>query len=263
MYSLRGSVLCAHPDPLMGLSHTGLRSFEGSLKLTGYPRASPLDATNFIVRGTRMCGIDFIFGFVIYVGPDSYCYRLPRYLREDKRSFLESIINKASVMLIILVFVCAMIDLRQILVSAEDYESIGVMAGGIAIVRYAYLLPLSLPILLDLVHLIQARKIRNDHQRLRDTFVGTPSVIDNLGSIDVAFVDPTRTLVTSDLRFVGCSIGTHDYGLHRKLSFLDSMAFSNTNELLRATPSPSLTDISSRNPVSDLFSVNISEDSPV
>eukprot|EP01053_Blabericola_migrator_P013482 Blabericola_migrator_1__13481@NODE_978_length_5834_cov_221_177389_g136_i1_p1_GENE_NODE_978_length_5834_cov_221_177389_g136_i1NODE_978_length_5834_cov_221_177389_g136_i1_p1_ORF_typecomplete_len1185_score150_89E1E2_ATPase/PF00122_20/8_5e14PhoLip_ATPase_N/PF16209_5/0_0053Ca_hom_mod/PF14798_6/0_38_NODE_978_length_5834_cov_221_177389_g136_i1833637 len=231
--NLYGSVICPHPTRGVSLSRRLMDQFSGSLKLKGYPRASPLSPLNFIVKGTKIQGVDYIFGIALYVGAESYIHRWST-SHERKRSVLARKVDKFTLMSLAFEFLAVMIDLIaprihqgfvgfwDLYKTEDEGKSTGIMSAG-SLLRYAHLIPLSILPTISLFRLLQARRINRDENlgemvkgKFRAAQVYNYDVLENLGSVDICFFNKTGTLSNGQLQFLGCTIGGKDYGRFRR-----------------------------------------------
>lgn len=65
---IRGRVVCEKPTYSM-------ENFSGSLKLDAHPRATSLDLSNFIHRGSHIRNTEWVYGVVVYTGHDTRSLR--------------------------------------------------------------------------------------------------------------------------------------------------------------------------------------------
>eukprot|EP01054_Gregarina_sp_Poly1_P000917 Gregarina_sp_Poly_1__916@NODE_121_length_13560_cov_302_880679_g108_i0_p1_GENE_NODE_121_length_13560_cov_302_880679_g108_i0NODE_121_length_13560_cov_302_880679_g108_i0_p1_ORF_typecomplete_len3331_score470_09Guanylate_cyc/PF00211_20/2_4e42Guanylate_cyc/PF00211_20/6_1e38Hydrolase/PF00702_26/0_19Hydrolase/PF00702_26/1e11E1E2_ATPase/PF00122_20/5_3e14E1E2_ATPase/PF00122_20/8_4e03E1E2_ATPase/PF00122_20/7_5e03E1E2_ATPase/PF00122_20/8_6e03PhoLip_ATPase_C/PF16212_5/1_6e08PhoLip_ATPase_C/PF16212_5/1_8e04HA len=230
--SLVGTVICSHPTISTSLSRRLMDDFTGSLKLRGYPRASPLSSANFFVKGSKLRGVDFMFGIAVYVGNDSYIHRWST-RNERKRSILAKKTDKFALLILLFLFIAVMIDLivPRIHQGFGQYwehwppdtaYSTGIVSAA-SLMRYAQLVPLASLPTIALYRIIQARRIAKDEElgaiiknEYREAKVYNYDVLENLGSVDVCFVNKTGTLTTGQLQFLGCTIGGKDFGALRR-----------------------------------------------
>ncbi|KFG53007.1 guanylyl cyclase, partial [Toxoplasma gondii FOU] len=190
---IRGRVVCEKPCAVMD-------AFTGSLKLDAHPRATPLDIVNFIQRGSHIRNTEWLYGVVIYTGEDTRIQKNaapPGF----KRPHIEKDINTYLFISFFIVFLTILISvMSKWSVQERDSGDTGVTDAGassgsgsssgetsqtygssvefmlgsrdllqnpwMSILRflavYAPVLPLSLPLILDVVYLLQSVLIEGD-----------------------------------------------------------------------------------------------------
>ncbi|CBZ50397.1 putative adenylate and guanylate cyclase catalytic domain-containing protein [Neospora caninum Liverpool] len=190
---IRGRVVCEKPCAVMD-------AFTGSLKLDAHPRATPLDIVHFIQRGSHIRNTEWLYGVVIYTGEDTRIQKNaapPGF----KRPHIEKDINTYLFISFFIVFLTILISvMSKWSVQERDSGDAGVAESGssgssgsssvepaqtygssvefmlgsrdllqnpwMSILRflavYAPVLPLSLPLILDVVYLLQSVLIEGD-----------------------------------------------------------------------------------------------------
>ncbi|KAL8271382.1 hypothetical protein Esti_004716 [Eimeria stiedai] len=173
---IRGRVVCEKPTSSMD-------QFTGSLKLDAHPRATSLDLSNFIHRGSHVRNTEWVYGVVVYTGHDTRSLRSARH-PSLKFAHIESEVNSYT---LVSFFIIALLILISVMSksSVQDRErvnnvrtefpsSVSFILGStealqnpwLAILRYMALflavIPVSLPFVLDCAYCIQAWLIQGD-----------------------------------------------------------------------------------------------------
>ncbi|KAL8441686.1 hypothetical protein Emag_006978 [Eimeria magna] len=173
---IRGRVVCEKPTSSMD-------QFTGSLKLDAHPRATSLDLSNFIHRGSHIRNTEWVYGVVVYTGHDTRTLRSAKH-PSLKFAHIESEVNSYT---LVSSFIIALLILISVMSksSVQDRErvnnvrtefpsSVSFMLGStealqnpwLAILRYMVLflavIPVSLPFVLDCAYCIQAWLIQGD-----------------------------------------------------------------------------------------------------
>ncbi|KAL8433980.1 hypothetical protein ACSSS7_003465 [Eimeria intestinalis] len=173
---IRGRVVCEKPTSSMD-------QFTGSLKLDAHPRATSLDLSNFIHRGSHIRNTEWVYGVVVYTGHDTRSLRCAKH-PSLKFAHIESEVNSYT---LVSFFIIALLILISVMSksSVQDRErvnnvrtefpsSVSFLLGStealqnpwLAILRYLALflavIPVSLPFVLDCAYCIQAWLIQGD-----------------------------------------------------------------------------------------------------
>ncbi|KAL8440448.1 hypothetical protein Efla_005590 [Eimeria flavescens] len=220
---IRGRVVCEKPTSSMD-------QFTGSLKLDAHPRATSLDLSNFIHRGSHIRNTEWVYGVVVYTGHDTRSLRSAKH-PSLKFAHIESEVNSYT---LVSFFIIALLILISVMSksSVQDRErvnnvrtefpsSISFMLGTteafqnpwLAILRYMALFlavtPVSLPFVLDCAYCIQAWLIQGDaamtvgapQQALGSTFAfgfGLPPANTYVTGLGASPVGPPNDLCASN-----------------------------------------------------------------
>lgn len=221
LYKLDDAVLkCEHPN-------NRLYTFEGSLKIKGHPRATPIESMNVLLRGSTLRNTKWVLGFVVYTGVNTKLMMNSK-TPPHKRSNVERRVNKYLSMVFTILFLAASVStLISVGFSLTHEVASEYFAGQEAtfallnfitfMILYNSLVPISLYVTMDLIRIFQAQFIQWD-LRMYHAAEDQPAVAktgdlnEDLGQIEYIFSDKTGTLTENQMEFKRCSIAGQLYG---------------------------------------------------
>ncbi|CAK0875724.1 unnamed protein product, partial [Prorocentrum cordatum] len=224
--ALEGHVAAEPPNQL-------LQYFNGMLVLRGRPRGVPVEAKNFLLRGSTLRNTKWAFGLTTYTGHET---KLVQNLKQtpSKRSHVEVKANSLLLIVFGLLVTAALsstvaqaLSLREGTDSANQRSWVwpesdplkdnGYLAFVTFMILFNNFIPISLYIATDLVRAFQGVMMERDvhmyHSRT-DSFcqVRNSSLNENLGQVEFVLTDKTGTLTENQMRFKAASIGGKVYG---------------------------------------------------
>ena len=144
--------------------------YEGSLKIKGHPRASPIDNNNLLLRGSTVRNINWILGCVVFTGGDTKLMMNSKH-PPHKRSNVERRVNKYLIIVFSLLFVMILVStLVSVIYIYEEPTIYHYFSGSSKInsalnfitflILYNSLVPISLYVTMDVVRVMQAKFIQ-------------------------------------------------------------------------------------------------------
>ncbi|SBT71478.1 guanylyl cyclase, putative [Plasmodium malariae] len=165
--NIKGRIICEKPN-------SNMESFNGSLKLDAYPRATSLSINNVVFKGSYIKNTDHIFGVIIYTGTDTKIMK--NMLRNTyKFGYVNKELNMYTIITIFFTLICVFISVlckwteddkfksgtHFMLITTKDnlFESIIKY-----ILLYSNTIPISILITVDLISIFQSIIIENDNR---------------------------------------------------------------------------------------------------
>lgn len=258
LLKLRGTLTYELPNPM-------LYHFLGSLQMDGEEEATPISNDHLLLRGTVLKNTRFVFGLVVYTGPDSKASLNAR-SAPSKTSAVDRAVNRAILLIFGTLFIMCSIGMvanqlwvtehaeaRQYLTFVNGTAATSPLEGVIQafpvwvtdLILYNNLVPISLYVSLELVRWHQARQIDNDVEMYHaetDTpaRARTSNLNEDLGKVEYVFSDKTGTLTRNEMVFRKCSIAGTAYGFDVNSTLMsDDVADEESKLLAGADPSAS------------------------
>ena len=223
-----GSIICQLPN-------NALYQFEGSMSLhdTGDIETSsgplPIGAQNVVLRGCKLRNTEWVLGAVVYTGPDTKIQmnstQVPR-----KVSSLERLTGKFTLISFwIQIILCvAGSVVWAIIASQKTFQdklylnlnslTVSEIIGKAVLKFFSYtilfsnFIPISLPVTMGIVKILQSRLIEVDESMKRATVVRSSDLNEELGQVEYVFTDKTGTLTRNKMEFRKACINGVSYG---------------------------------------------------
>jgi len=234
--SLQGKVECEGPN-------NRLYDFVGNITLQGQ-RAVPISGEQILLRGAQLRNTQWVFGLVIYTGHESKLLQNAT-AAPIKRSNVDHTTNLQ------ILFLFAMLVSLGLLTSIGNviwvgkhrttdwylgFEDLKPQNFGLTFLTFFILfnnlIPISLPVTLEIVKFIQAMFINMDEELYYEeadtpAMARTSNLNEELGQVKYIFSDKTGTLTRNIMEFRKCSIAGLIYGNSDGDQFNDSRLLDN------------------------------------
>ena len=230
---------------LTELPNNKLYSFEGSLKLKGYPRNIAVDINSVLLRGSTLKNAKWALCLVVFTGADSKQMmnsKAPRL----KRSNVERRVNRYLIIVFTVLFgtslLSAIISVAQSFrdsvqlhyFSNKEKDSSGLNFITFMIL-YNGLVPISLYVTMDIIRVVQARFMQWDlrmysEKHDRTAMVKSGDLNEDLGQVEFIFSDKTGTLTENQMEFKRCFIQGKAYGYLTPQPHAPGIISENTHE---------------------------------
>lgn len=204
-----------------------LYTYDGSLKLKGHPKGTPIDNNNILLRGCTLKNTKWMLGVIVFTGNETKLM-INSKTPPHKRSNVERRVNRYLIivftMLFFTAFISAIISIAYSYTHTEAAEFFSgqsyTMSGFNFItflILYNSLVPISLYVTMDLVRVFQAKFMQWDLRMYyepidRPAIAKTGDLNEDLGQIEYVFSDKTGTLTENQMVFRRCFIQGKVYG---------------------------------------------------
>ncbi|CAI9114972.1 OLC1v1015801C1 [Oldenlandia corymbosa var. corymbosa] len=223
------TIHCEDPNP-------DLYTFVGNLEFQD--GTYPLSPTQILLRDSKLRNTEFIYGVVIFTGPDAKAVRNST-KSPSKRSRIERRLDFVIYALFVLLVIISLINsIGSVLVLKfeaikwwylelkegvdQSFDPSNVVRSFFcqlvrALILYGYLIPISLYVSVEVVKVLQAMFINKD-LRMFDDLTGkavvarTSNLNEELGQVEIILSDKTGTLTCNQMEFRKCSIEGTSYG---------------------------------------------------
>lgn len=201
--------------------------YEGSLKIKGHPRSSPIDNGNVLLRGSTVRNTAWVLGCVVFTGPDTKLMMNSKH-PPHKRSNVEQRVNKYLIIVFTLLFIMVIVSTVISIANTYAHKSMTEFFSGVKssdsglnfitfLILYNSLVPISLYVTMDVVRVMQAKFIQWDMRMYyapidRPAIAKTGDLNEDLGQIEYIFSDKTGTLTENQMEFKKCAIRGRVYG---------------------------------------------------
>ncbi|KAL6502190.1 hypothetical protein OROHE_024783 [Orobanche hederae] len=225
----KATIRCEDPNP-------SLYTFVGNLDLD--KQSYPLTPTQLLLRDSKLRNTEFIYGVVIFTGPDTKTIRNST-RSPSKRSRVERKMDRVIYLLfgmMVLISLISAIGSALFTKSAyPEYEYLrlndnadslfdpknptvsGFLQFVRALILYGYLIPISLYVSIEVVKVVQAMMINKDiamfdEETGKGVEARTSNLNEELGQVEMILSDKTGTLTCNQMEFRKCSIEGISYG---------------------------------------------------
>ncbi|RZC48296.1 hypothetical protein C5167_041254 [Papaver somniferum] len=215
--------------------NSNLYSFVGNFKFED--ESYPLSPPQVLLRDSKLCNTEYIYGVVIFTGPDTKVVQNST-RSPSKRGKIE---KKMDHVIYLLFAMLVLISLLTAIGSAfytkteiskwwylridEDDSFFNPLKPALsgtlqflrALILYGYLIPISLYVSIEVVKVLQVLLINKDIQ-MYDTLscksveARTSNLNEELGQVEIVLSDKTGTLTCNQMEFRKCSIAGVSYG---------------------------------------------------
>jgi magnesium-transporting ATPase (P-type)/class 3 adenylate cyclase len=210
-----------------------VQTFSGTLFLRGHPRGIPIDAKNFLLRGSTLRNTQCVYGVVNFTGVDTKLVQNSK-PTPSKRSHVEVLANRLLLIVFAVLVTTAVVSalvggiwladgstgsIQRDWVYPEDdkVQDNRYLTIITFMIGYNNLIPISLYVTTDLVRTLQGLLMERDADMYHagtDSFcrVRNSGLCENLGQVEFVLSDKTGTLTENKMSFKACCIGDRVYG---------------------------------------------------
>lgn len=204
-----------------------LYTYEGSLKLKGHPKGTPIDNNNILLRGCTLKNTKWVLGVIVFTGVDTKLM-INSQTPPHKRSNVERRVNRYLIIVFTMLFLTAFLSASISMgysynnhSAAEFFSGQSYRLSGLGfitfLILYNSLVPISLYVTMDLVRVFQAKFMQWDLRMYyepidRPAIAKTGDLNEDLGQIEYVFSDKTGTLTENQMVFRRCLINDKVYG---------------------------------------------------
>ncbi|KAJ0411751.1 hypothetical protein ATCC90586_006710 [Pythium insidiosum] len=189
----------------------------------------PIGPTNIILRGCSIRGCSYIYGLVIFTGPETKLMQNAR-ATPSKQSSVYRMVNRCILLVFLTQAVLCIISTISNNVWTSRYHRVLWYFGSAItsstrltdlvsfftfLILYNNLVPISLYVSLDMVKVIQAKYIALDKAMCHEgkfAIARTSDLNEELGQVEYIFSDKTGTLTRNIMEFRKCFIQGVSYG---------------------------------------------------
>ncbi|CAG9334460.1 unnamed protein product [Blepharisma stoltei] len=205
------------------------QNFEGSLKLTTNPKASPVTIKNLLQSGTRIVNTNWILGMIIYTGVESTTWAHKRN-RFRRLSVSQKLLGKWIRYLWIFAFFLVLFSsLMGTLFYDLKYNDTAIELICNLIILFSNLIPISLFVSLIIIRFFQIFRIQHNYT---DIGFHTWNINEDLGQVEYILADKSGTLTKDLLTANVCVVGDDVY-INESEETIDSYPYPTTP---RGTP---------------------------
>ncbi|TMW63493.1 hypothetical protein Poli38472_002434 [Pythium oligandrum] len=206
-----------------------LYNFTGRIEFEAIKETAPIGPSNIILRGCSIRGCSYLYGIVIFTGPETKLMQNAR-ATPSKQSSVAHMVNWC----ILIVFgtqitLCAISTISNA-VWVDEYASKKWYLGSVIssssgktnienfftfVILYNNLVPISLYVTLDMVKVVQAKNIALDEEMCHEgkyAIARTSDLNEELGQVEYIFSDKTGTLTRNIMEFRKCFVHGISYG---------------------------------------------------
>jgi phospholipid-transporting ATPase len=211
------------------LPNNRLYNFTGRIEFGAPKEAAPIGPANIILRGCSIRGCSYIYGLVIFTGPETKLMQNAR-ATPSKQSSVYRMVNKCILLvfltqtvLCVISTICNAVWTRKYRSRVWYFDSVISSSSRLSevvsfftfLILYNNLVPISLYVSLDMVKVIQAKNIALDREMCYDekyAIARTSDLNEELGQVEYIFSDKTGTLTRNIMEFRKCFVQGVSYG---------------------------------------------------
>ncbi|TMW63492.1 hypothetical protein Poli38472_002433 [Pythium oligandrum] len=204
-----------------------LYNFTGRIEFEAIKETAPIGPSNIILRGCSIRGCSYLYGIVIFTGPETKLMQNAR-ATPSKQSSVYRMVNRCILLVFLTQAVLCVISTICNTVWNDHYAKTTLLktviptAGTTSVVSfftflilYNNLVPISLYVSLDMVKVVQAKNIALDEEMCHEgkyAIARTSDLNEELGQVEYIFSDKTGTLTRNIMEFRKCFVHGISYG---------------------------------------------------